>query len=74
MRWPAAESAQQGSTRRCAISGDLCDTAGGKEARQVLGALAAVASDTHRQKVTVDCESCRISIPNVVSFENINRS
>ena len=38
---PAAESAQRGLTRGCAILGNLCDTVGGKEAQRVLGALAA---------------------------------
>lgn len=41
MGQPAAESAQQGLTQRCAILGNLCDMAGGKEAQRVLGALAA---------------------------------
>lgn len=42
MGQPAAESAQQGLTQRCAILGNLCDIEGGKEGQHVLHAL-----DTH---------------------------
>lgn len=41
MGQPAAESAQQGVTQRCAILGNRGDMAGGKEAQRVLGTLEA---------------------------------
>lgn len=41
MGWSAAQSAQRGLTQRCAIVGNLCGMGAGKEALQVLGALAA---------------------------------
>lgn len=55
MGWPAAESAQWGTTRRCAILGNLCDMVAGKEAPQLLGALA-THSNTHSMKNTHSSE------------------
>lgn len=87
MGWPAAESAQRGLTRRCAILGNLCDMVAGKEAQRVLGALAVHScKHTHEYSITrtiththsVDAvnfkgRSISNEMSNVISFESINQ-